>query len=310
MQKIIIICGPTASGKTRVSIELAKRLSGEIISADSQQVWRGFDIGTAKANLKERSEIPHHLVDIADPSEHFDGARFVELGDRAIADICSRGKVPFVVGGTGMYLRMLERGICAAPPRDAAVRAGIEGELAVQGVQSLHEQLVAKDPESAAAIDKNDRLRIVRALEILRVTGKKASELRRDHSFTALRYDALKLGLDVDRAELYRRIDERLDYMVSLNLIDEVRGLIERYGRDCQPMAAVGYREFASYCAGELELAEAVRLAKQNSRHLAKRQLTWFRADQGIRWFAPEQISEMYNAISCHLRIDANSSSM
>ncbi len=297
MKSIVIILGPTAVGKTRTGIELAKRFEGEIVSADSQQVYRGMDIGTAKANLTERSEIPHHLIDIAEPSEHFDVARFVELADAAIADMASRGKRAFVVGGTGMYLRMLVNGLCEAPPQDPEIRKQLEDEAETAGLAKMHERLMEIDPESALGIHPNDPTRIVRALEIFELTGTPASEFRKLHGYSDKRYDALKIGLTIDRAELYERINARIDHMIDAGLLEEVRGLVKKYGPDAQGLKAVGYREFVRHLAGELSLDDAVELAKRNSRRFAKRQLTWFRSDDEIRWFDPKQLDEIESLI-------------
>jgi tRNA dimethylallyltransferase len=288
--RIVAIVGPTAVGKTKVAIELARRFGGEIVSADSQQVWRGFDIGTAKANLKERSEVRHHLVDVVDPDEHFDAARFLPLADAAIEDIASRGKRVFVVGGTGMYVRMLERGLCEAPPQDPAFRKELEVRIEALGLAAIHGDLAKVDSRSAAAIHPNDHTRIVRALEIFELTGVPASELRESHSFKERRYDIKKIGLNIEREELYRRVDERVDRMVAEGLLEEVRSLLAKYDRSYQPFSAVGYREFVAHIKGEISLDEAVRLTKQQSRRFAKRQLTWFRADSEIEWSAPEEL--------------------
>ncbi len=291
--KIIIICGPTAVGKTAVGIEFAKEFNGEIISADSQQVWRGFDVGTAKANLKERSSVRHHLVDICEATERFDAERFVKLADRAIVDIVKRKKVPFIVGGTGMYLRMLEKGICDAPPQDEEFRAVFEEEIESGSLIDQHEKLKKIDPESAAAIHPNDRTRIERALEIHYLTGIPASEFREAHGFTEKRYDALKIGLNIDRAELYQRINDRVDAMMEAGLLEEVRNLLAEHDSDCQPFKAVGYRELVAYLNGEMEYDEAIELTKRNSRRFAKRQLTWFRGDSEIEWFTPDALDEI-----------------
>lgn len=293
MKKIIIICGPTAVGKTHVGIELAKRYEGEVVSADSQQIWRGMDIGTAKVNLTERSEIPHHLIDIAEPNEHFDAARFVELADKAIEDISSRGKKVFVVGGTGMYLRLLVNGLCEAPSQDEELRAKIETEVEAQGLQKMHEQLREIDPESALGIHPNDHTRIVRALEIYELSGTPASEFRKMHGYAEQRYDAIKIGLNIEREELYQRINERIDHMLEQGLLDEVKTLLEKYGPESQGLKAVGYREFVRHLQGEFSLERAVELAKRNSRRFAKRQLTWFRSDDEITWFKPDDMEGM-----------------
>lgn len=303
--KVVIICGPTASGKTGVGIELARRFSGEIVSADSQQVWRGFDIGTAKANLAERSEIPHHLIDVVEPEERFDAARFVALADAAIADIAGRGRIPLVVGGTGMYLRMLLHGLCDAPPRDAEVRAALEAEAVARGMPAMHGELRSLDPETAAVLHPHDRTRIVRALEIYRLTGVGASAFRRQHGFGERRYDALSIGLVVEPADLSRRIDARVDRMIVAGLVDEVRNLLAAHDRCCQPFHAVGYREIVAHLRGEMAIEEAVRLTKRNSRRFAKRQRTWFRADREIRWFDPGELEAMAAHVAAFLQTGA-----
>lgn len=290
VQKIIIICGPTAAGKTEVGIELARRFGGEIISSDSQQVWRGFDIGTAKASLEERAGVRHHLVDIVDPSEKFDAAMFVKMADEAISDITSRGRIPFIVGGTGMYIRMLERGLCDAPPQDKALRDELAMRIESEGIESLYDELAKVDLQSASTIHPNDRTRIIRALEIYELTGIPASQFREEHSFGERRYDALKIGLNIAREDLYRKIDARVDRMIAAGLVDEVKSLLERYDRGCQPFQAVGYKEIVACVNGEIPLDEAIRLTKRNSRRFAKRQFTWFRADTEIKWFEPADV--------------------
>ncbi len=304
MKKIIIICGPTAVGKTAVSIEMARRFGGEIVSADSQQVWRGFDIGTAKADLAERSDVPHHLIDIVDRHEHFDAARFVAAADAAIADIVSRKKVPFVVGGTGMFLQMLLHGICEVPQCDEAYRQRLEADIDARGLDALHElhaKLGEVDPESGRILHPNDRTRIVRALEIHHLTGQPASVIRREHAFKEDRYDALKLGLTIDRAELYARIDARVDRMLTEGLVDEVRALLQEATGDEQPFRAVGYREIVAFLRDEMPFEEAVRLTKRNSRRFAKRQLTWLRSESQLRWFDPVDVDGLGAEIATFL---------
>lgn len=307
--RIIIICGPTAVGKTGVSIELANKFNGEIVSADSQQVWRGFDIGTAKnpscvmrrASCVEKSP-SQHLIDVANPDEHFDAARFVKLADDAIADIAKRGKLPFVVGGTGMYLKMLVHGFCEAPPRDEEMRKQLEEAAALRGIQSLYEELKKIDVKTATKLPPTDRTRIIRALEIFKLTGVPASELRTQHKFKERRYDALKIGLTIDRRELYSRIDERVELMIKEGLVDEVRELLSRYDEGCQPFSAVGYREIVAHLKGKIRLDEAIRLTKQMTRNFAKRQLTWFRADKEVKWFDPEELSEIESEARSFMR--------
>jgi tRNA dimethylallyltransferase len=290
VQKIVIICGPTAVGKTHVGCMLAKRFGGEIVSADSQQVWRGFDVGTAKPNQRERALVRHHLIDAADPAERFDAARFIELADAAIEDIATRGRTTFVVGGTGMYVRMLLHGVCNAPPCDEEFRAELEEEIDDVGLPALYKRLTSIDPHTAEKISPNDHTRIVRALEIHRLTGMPAGKLRKEHGFTETRYSALKLGLKIPREELYARINERVDKMIRDGLVEETKRLLAKYGEHSQPFSAVGYSEILAHMKGELSFYDAVRLIKRNTRRLAKRQLTWFRADPEIRWFEPNNI--------------------
>lgn len=297
-----MIVGPTAVGKTPLGLALAKKHTGEILSADSQQVWRGFDVGTAKASPAERTAVPHHLIDLADATETFDAARFVTLADAAIADIHARGKKAFVVGGTGMYLRMLEFGLCEAPPRDGAIRATLEAEARQKGLTTLHAELARLDPDSARRIHPNDPTRIIRAMEILRISSVPASRWRSSHGFATPRYRTLKLGLDIPRPLLYERINARVDAMIGGGLVEEVRALLARYSSSCQPFSAVGYREIVAHLEGKMDLATAISLTKKNTRHFAKRQLTWFRADPAVQWFHPEDASAIGEAVGRFLK--------
>jgi len=298
LKKIIIICGPTAVGKTAVAIELAKHFTGEIVNADSGQVWSGLNVGTAKPSDAERAQVPHHLLDVASPDQQFDASKFVAMADEKISEIKGRGKNAFVVGGTGMYLRMLVNGLCDAPPRNAEMRARLAQEIEESGVESLHARLSLIDPYTAKIVHENDKTRIVRALEIYESTGVAASEFYRQHQFATLRYNALKIGLDMPRKELYARIDERVDKMLSQGWLDEVKGLLAKYGAGSQAFSAIGYRELAGYLSNEMPFEDAVDLIKRNSRRFAKRQLTWFRADGEIKWHTPLQISAIIDETS------------
>lgn len=302
LKKMIIICGPTASGKTRVGIELARKYGGEIISADSQQVWREFDIGTAKATREEREEVPHHLIDVVSADQTFDASRFVELADVCVDDICRRKKIPFVVGGTGLYVKALEKGLGKIPPRDEELRKKLLKEAELHGIAKLHERLSSVDPESAEKIKPNDKTRVIRALEVFKLTGEKQSSLHKTHAFAEKRYNALKIGLNVERKELYARIDARVDKMIERGFVDEVRGLLKKYSADSQAFSAVGYREIAKHLAGEKTLEDAVALTKQQSRNYAKRQMTWFRADPEIVWLSPDDILGMIRQIDAFLK--------
>ena len=294
LSKLIIICGPTAVGKTSVGVELCRRLGGEIVSADSQQVYRGMDIGTAKDDLAG-CDIPCHLIDVVTPDQLFDAATFMEAGDAAVADILSRKKVPIVVGGTGLYLRALLEGLCEAPSRDPSIRDELLEIAAKEGKQALHKILQKEDPVMAGRLHPNDLSRVMRAIEVKRVTGQSLSEIQESHT-PDKRYDSLKVGLMLDREILYDRINQRVDHMMAAGLEGEVKKIIEQYGDDLQSLKAVGYREMVSYLKGEMELEEAIRLTKQNTRHFAKRQMTWFRSDSDIQWFPPDKIDDIETA--------------
>ena len=276
---ILVIAGPTASGKTRLGIELAQSLGGEIVSADSMQVYRGMDIGTAKADAAERAAAPHHMLDVADPAENYSVARYVEDAGRCVDDILARGKLPIVVGGTGLYIDSLIAGRnFAENTGDGALREVLSARYDTIGGEALRAELAAVDPERAAKLHPADKRRIVRALEIYRLTGKTASQHDAETRARPPRYRAARIVLNyADRAELYRRIDERVETMAARGLFDEVRALLEQgLSPDCTAMQAIGYKEAVQYLQGSLTRAEAVALIQQNSRRYAKRQLTWF----------------------------------
>lgn len=282
-----VIAGPTASGKTALGIELARRLGAEIVSADSQQVYRHFDIGTAKPSPAELAAVPHHLVSVVEPNEPFSAARYQALADAAIASIRARGKQVVVVGGTGLYLRVLLRGVMSAPGADPALRARLEEEARARGREALHARLAEVDPETAAKLPPTDFVRVSRALELHALTGVKASELRARHAFAEDRYLHRFFVLSPPRAELYAAIDRRTRAMFDAGLEDEVRRLVARGFRDAPPMRSVGYAEALALVDGELTREEAVLEVAKKTRHYAKRQLTWFRKEPGARFVEP-----------------------
>ncbi len=284
---LTVIAGPTASGKTAVAVELARRAGGEIVSADSQQVYEYFDIGTAKPSPEELAAVPHHLVSVVDPLEPFSAAEYQRLADAAIADISSRGRPVFVVGGTGMYLRILLHGLVEAPGADPALRAELEALAAAEGRETVHRKLAEVDPETAAKLPPQDLLRTIRALEIHAQTGKPASVFRREHAFTENRYPFRMYVLFPPREELYRRIDARTAAMFRHGLVEEVRELIARGYGNAAPMRSVGYAQARAAVMGQLSLEEAERLAAQETRRYAKRQLTWFRKEPGAVFLEP-----------------------
>jgi tRNA dimethylallyltransferase len=285
-RRILVIAGPTASGKTALAIGLAERLGGEIVNADSQAVYRGLDVGTAKPSRAERARVPHHLVDVVEPGEGMDAARFAALADAAIADIAGRGRLPVVVGGTGLYLRALLHGVVAAPGRDAALRARLEEEAARLGRPALHARLAAIDPDAAARIRPNDLVRIVRALEIA-AGGRLPSELHAEHAFAPDRYASTFLALDPPREALHARIDARVRDMFSGGILDEARALLTRFGDALPEKLPIGYGEAADCVRGALLPEEAIRRVQVAHRRYARRQIIWLRRERGVEWIAP-----------------------
>lgn len=300
MNKIIIICGPTCVGKTRVAIELAKRTKGEIISADSQQIYKGLDIGTAKPSESERKEVKHHLIDIISPDTQFNVAKYVELADESINSINKKKRIPFVVGGTGLYIKALCNGLAEGPGRDDEYRNELNELKIANGTECLYDMLIKSDPMVALKLKKNDTTRIIRALEVLHVTGKSISEFQNEHKFKEKRYEYLKIGLNIDRKELYKRIDERVEKMIRDGLVDEVRGLLRNYDPTCQSFKAVGYKEIVRFITEDgsyNNVPEVTEDIKLNTRHYAKRQLTWFKADKEIKWFDPSDLETIFDSV-------------
>ncbi|WP_243371467.1 tRNA (adenosine(37)-N6)-dimethylallyltransferase MiaA [Geotalea sp. SG265] len=283
--KVVCIVGPTASGKTELAVRLAERFEGEIVNADSMQVYRGMDIGTAKPSADLRRRVPHHLIDIVTPAVNFSASDFRREAGKAIADIHSRGKNVFVVGGTGLYIRALLQGLVDSPRGDERIRCELN-ELADEiGNEGLLQQLAQVDPVTAARLHPNDRVRIVRALEVYRQTGRPMSEFREDHGFADELYDCLMLGIRVERQELYDRVESRVEEMVEQGLIAEVEELLRQgYTRDLKAMRSIGYKEICSFLAGEIPLDQGVQLIKRDTRRYAKRQMTWFNKEYGIKW--------------------------
>lgn len=296
--KILVIVGPTASGKSELAVRLAREVGGEIVNADSMQIYRAMDIGTAKPTVEEQGGIPHHLIGVASPDHPFSAADFAEAADRAIADITTRGKRAIIVGGTGLYIRALIHGLVDSPTADGEIRRQLQDEAARLGNAAMLARLARVDPELAARLHPNNLVRIIRGLEVHQLTGIPLSSHQQEHGFAGQRYRSLRIGIRVDRRELYERIEARVDRMLADGLVNEVRGLLEEgYGRDLKAMRSIGYKEAAAYLSGECSLEEAIRLIKRNTRHYAKRQLTWFNNESDIIWL---EYPEKFATISAH----------
>ena len=291
--EIICIVGPTASGKSSLATQIAKDLGGEIISADSMQVYRHMDIGTAKPSLKDQEEIRHHLIDVVEPDENFSASDFRELASAAIRDIQSRGKRVIVAGGTGLYIRALTRGLVDTPVGDPLLRQKLEDEADRLGRQYLHNMLKELDPAAAEAIHPNNIVRIIRAIEVATKSDKTMSEYQDQHRFADSPYDVMMLGIDIDRELLYSRINERVNKMIGAGLKEEVKELLALgYSRDLKSMRSVGYKEMCAHIIDGLPIEEAAELIKRDSRRYAKRQMTWFRKED-VRWGATDELRKL-----------------
>lgn len=281
---MIVIVGPTGSGKTTLSLHLAERFDGEIVNCDSVAVYRDFEIGTAKPSQEERLRIPHHLLDVAAPTESFTAGDYSRLARLALADITARGRLPIVVGGTGLYLRALIDGLFEGPPRSEELRERLRQRAAERGSGYLHRLLNRLDREAAVKIHANDDAKLIRALEVRLVSGQPMTALWKQGRDPLTGYRILRLGLDPDRAALYDRINRRAAAMFERGLVAETKALVQRYGDQAAALSSLGYKQAAEFLRGEVSEEEAIRLAQQGHRNYAKRQMTWFRREPGVAW--------------------------
>jgi len=281
---LVILCGPTASGKTSLALELAQRFAMEIVSADSRQVYRGMDIGTAKPRPDELRQISHHLIDVVDPDAEFNAATYAGLASRAVDQIVAGNRLPIAVGGTGLYLQVLTSGLVDAPAEDADLRRRLRRLEMEEGEGALHRRLETVDPLLAARLSPRDLVRIIRALEVHAVTGQPLSRLQQEHGFAESPYRTLWLGINPPRDELYRRIDQRVLEMFASGLVEEVEGLLARYPAELKAFCTIGYREVIALLNNQLDLQAAIAQVQLHSRRYAKRQLTWFRKNSQIIW--------------------------
>jgi len=300
--RLVVITGPTAVGKTGIAIDLASRFGGEIISADSMQVYRYMNIGTAKPDPDARRRAPHHLIDVVDPDEEFNAALFMKEAGKIIRDLDRKGKNIFVVGGTGLYIRALLGGLFEGPGSDRERRAAWMRIAESFGREYLFELLREQDYEASRKIHPHDTARVIRALEIVASTGESIITKQREHDFGNRSYDSFSVGLRIDREELYGRIDRRVDEMIRDGLVSEVEALLDRgYEESVKPLQSMCYRHVVAYLKGRIDLDESVRLIKRDTRHYAKRQLTWFKKDESIRWADPGQRDEIAGEIETFL---------
>jgi len=303
--KIIIICGPTALGKTSTAINLAGTFNGEIIGADSMQIYRYMDIGTAKPTTDEQSRVAHHMIDLIDPDEHFDARQFAEMAYEKIMKLYVGGVTLFVVGGTGLYIKALVHGLFKASRSDMHVRERLQEQARIYGADSLYQRLRRHDPDTAERIHPNDSYRIIRALEVHELTGKPITAFQQEHGFKDNRFRALKIGLHINREVLYDRINHRVDAMIDSGFLDEVKRLLEMgYSDDLKSMQSIGYRHLIDFIKGRCSWDETMRTLKRDTRRYAKRQLTWFKADPEIVWREPGQLREIQRLIKKFLQAE------
>lgn len=308
MEKVIVIVGPTAVGKTALGVQLAQLFNGEVISGDSMQVYRGLDIGTAKVTDAEKESVPHHLIDVRDVDESYTASDFQQMGRTKINEITAREHIPIIVGGTGLYIESLLYNMShgEADP-DSDFRTEMEALAEKESRQFVWEKLKAIDPEAADNIHPNNLVRTIRALEVHHVTGQKFSDYKKQQNERQPLYDTFIIGLNTDRELLYNRINQRVDLMIEDGLIDEARWLDCAVSRDAQSVRGIGYKELFAYLDGEIELQEATSDIKQASRHYAKRQLTWFRNKTAVDLWVnlveyPEELEQVKQAVRTFLK--------
>ena len=302
--KVVIISGPTSAGKSEIAVAVAKEMDGEIVSADSMQVYKGMNIGTGKLSKDEMQGITHHLIDVLEPDEKFNVSKFVEMAREAIDGILSRGKFPIIVGGTGFYIRsLLYTGDTGNPGKDAEYKSLLKERADNGELPSLYDELIEKDPEYCRRITRNDRSRVIRALEYINSTGEKYSDYCDSVTSEEPIYDASFFVLDCERSILYKKMDERIDRMFDEGLVNEVESLLSRgIDRDCTSLNGIGYKEVARYLSGEVSLDEAKRLVKSNTHRYAVRQCTWFRNQEGTVTVDCSSAEDASKEILAHLR--------
>lgn len=300
---VLILVGPTAVGKTAVAIKLSRIFNAHIINADSVQVYKGFDIGTAKPLFKERLMAKHHLIDFLEPHEPFDAAAFADMASKKIIELADDKIFSIVAGGTGLYVKALTHGLVKLPPISPLIKKNLSEKLGLCGLIPLYKELKSIDPVTAHRVHPNDKFRILRALEVYYATGKSLTSFHNDHAFKDTPFKTLYVGLKIERKKLYERINNRVDQMMADGFYDEVKGLINSgVSTSDKPMQSLGYRQLTACFNGEINLDNAVELIKKETRHYAKRQMTWFKAIKNIYWFSPENLEDIIDKVKKFLR--------
>lgn len=296
--KVVVICGPTASGKTALSIELAKRINGEIISSDSMQIYKDMDIGTAKPTKEEMQGIKHYLVDFVEPNKRYSVADFKKDAEKAIEEILKNGKVPIIVGGTGLYVDSLIYGIEYQDIKfDEQYRKELENRVEQEGLESLYNEAKKIDPQAMEKISSNDQKRILRVLEIYKATGKNKTEQEAESRKNGVKYDYKVFAINMDREKLYERINKRVDIMIEQGLIQEVQDLLKKYDEFPTAMQGLGYKEVVEYLQGNISKEEMIDKVKMETRRYAKRQNTWFKKNKQTIWIEPQDLQKILDEI-------------
>jgi len=295
--KLVVIAGPTASGKSSLALEVAETNRGEIISTDSMQVYRGMDLGTAKPTPEEQQRVRHHQLDLVAPDGHYSAGQYVRDTQRVLADVVSRGRVPVLVGGTGLYYRALVYGLSEIPEIPETVRQAVLALQETQGTPACWEALQELDSEGAAALHPNDTIRVLRALEVVQAHGRPIADFRKQRPFSSSLFPVWIGGIEHPRETLITRINERTHAMLASGWIEEVESLLKRYPLDLKPFQAIGYLEIIQHLQGGLNREAMTLRIQQRTRQYAKRQMTWFRKEPGFRWFAPENLSAAQQSI-------------
>ena len=300
---LIVLLGPTAVGKSRTAVLLAEALGTEVFTADSRQIYRGMDIGMDKPTPEERRGVPHRLIDLVEPDQPFNVGEYRRLALAEIARLHQKGRIPLVVGGTGLYIRALVRGLWDGPSADRTYRCRLEDDARLSGPNALHKRLAEVDPVLAKCLHPHDQVKIIRGLEVHHLLGRPLSELHRQHGFRESPFSTLLIGLTRDRNSLYRAVEARVDLQLDKGLLRETQEMLNRgYSREHGSMKGLGYRQMAEYLAGEYSYEEAVRRLKRDTRHFAKRQMTWFRKEPGIQWLFIEE-GESVHKTAAHVLV-------